>query len=318
MSLRDLILAPRHALVRDLMERTRQPSGATDDREAVARMLARYDFLAVPVVDDQCRLVGIVTHDDVIDVVQQEATEDLQRQGGRRPDRRRTTWRRASSRVWRKPGVLAVAAVRRGTVHVHRDVALRGRDRQAWWCSSLFVPLCISTGGNSGSQAATLVTRAMALGQVDRSRLEAGAAAGAVMGVALGVTLGVIGFVRGAADAGATPGAGRRRCEEPFSVRVPAGRRTRRPSDRDGTVATSTAGRDRQIVRRGRTVRTSGLPEGVSRCEPQRDGESASTSSRRCEVRTKPVEPVAAGAGDRPGGASASACGARWSGRCCR
>src|SRR5205085_9602148 len=79
-SLRDLILAPRHSLVRELMESEVVTVRFDDDQEAVTRLFARYDFLAVPVVDSQFGLLGIVTHDDVLDVVQQEATEDLQRQ----------------------------------------------------------------------------------------------------------------------------------------------------------------------------------------------------------------------------------------------
>src|SRR5262245_19912254 len=80
-SLRDLILAPRHALVRELMETELVTLRYDQDAEAVAQLFARYDFIAVPVVDDQFGLLGIVTHDDVLDVVTREATEDLQRQG---------------------------------------------------------------------------------------------------------------------------------------------------------------------------------------------------------------------------------------------
>ena len=81
-SLRDLILAPRHALVRELMETDIATLRYDQEAEAVAQLFARYDFIAAPVVDDQFGLLGIVTHDDVLDVVQREATEDLQRQGG--------------------------------------------------------------------------------------------------------------------------------------------------------------------------------------------------------------------------------------------
>ena len=79
-SLRDLILAPRHALIRELMETDLVTLRYADDQDAATQLFARYDFLAAPVVDDQFGLLGIVTHDDVLDVVQQEATEDLQRQ----------------------------------------------------------------------------------------------------------------------------------------------------------------------------------------------------------------------------------------------
>src|SRR5207237_8254423 len=84
-SLRDLILAPRHSLLRDLMETNIVTVRVTDDREPVAKEMARYDLLAVPVVDDNNRMVGIITHDDVIDVVVQEATEDVNRLGGAGP-----------------------------------------------------------------------------------------------------------------------------------------------------------------------------------------------------------------------------------------
>src|SRR5262245_24636706 len=80
LSLRDLILAPRFTLVRDLMEDELVTLNYQDDQEKAAQVLARYDFIAVPVVDDAGGMLGIVTHDDVLDVVQEEATEDLQRQ----------------------------------------------------------------------------------------------------------------------------------------------------------------------------------------------------------------------------------------------
>src|SRR5207248_1471003 len=81
-SLRDVLLKPRQVMVRDFMETQIVTVKATDDREKVAQEIARYDLLAIPVVDAENRLVGIVTHDDVIDVVVSEATEDLQRQAG--------------------------------------------------------------------------------------------------------------------------------------------------------------------------------------------------------------------------------------------
>ncbi len=81
LTLRSLILAPRHALVRDLMETQFVSVRTTDERGAVAKVIAQYDLLAVPVVDDQGRMVGIITHDDVIDVVVEEATEDVHRMG---------------------------------------------------------------------------------------------------------------------------------------------------------------------------------------------------------------------------------------------
>src|SRR5205807_2259208 len=81
-SLRELILAPRQSLLKDIMDTHSITVKVTDDREHVAQDMARYDLIAVPVIDNDGRLVGIITHDDVMDVVVEEATEDVHRMGG--------------------------------------------------------------------------------------------------------------------------------------------------------------------------------------------------------------------------------------------
>jgi len=196
-SLRDLILAPRHRLIRDLMETDTITVKASDHREHVAQMIARYDLLAIPVVDDEERLVGIVTHDDVIDVVVQEATEDIERFGG--VSGIVDNYLEASFlSVWRKRSVwlacLFVAELFTFTALASFEHAI-----EQVVVLSLFVPLCISTGGNSGSQAATLITRAMALGHVHLRDWLRVLRHELFMGLALGLTLGAIGFIRAAA-----------------------------------------------------------------------------------------------------------------------
>jgi magnesium transporter len=193
-SLRDLILAPRQALVRDIMDKEPLSVRVTDDPEYVAQELARYDLLAIPVLDDEGRLVGIVTHDDVIDVVVQEATEDVQRLGGVQPLTENyleanfvTIWRKRA--VWL--AVLFVAEMATFNVMAHFDDMLKVITVLA-----LFTPLCLSTGGNSGSQAATLITRALALGQITLADWFRVLRHELLMGVALGLTLGAIGFAR--------------------------------------------------------------------------------------------------------------------------
>lgn len=195
-TLRDLILAPRHALIKDIMESQVVSVRAGDDREQVAKELARYDLLAIPVVDDQNRLVGIVTHDDVIDVVVQEATEDAHRMGGVGPLAENyldasfvTIWRKRA--VWL--ALLFAAELFTFTAMAHFSEQI---DKLS--VLALFVPLCISTGGNSGSQAATLITRALALGQVQLKDWLRVLAHELLMGLALGLTLGAIGFARAA------------------------------------------------------------------------------------------------------------------------
>jgi magnesium transporter len=193
LSLRDLILAPRHALIRDLMEEEVVSVRDTDDREKVAKTMATFDLIAIPVVDDSGRMVGIITHDDVIDVVVQEATEDAHRMGAVSPMPENyleapfvTVWRRRA--FWLAclfvGGIFTVTALARFQDAISTIAML-----------TLFIPLCISTGGNSGSQAATLITRALALGQVSERDWLRVLRHELLMGLALGVSLGAIGFL---------------------------------------------------------------------------------------------------------------------------
>lgn len=164
LSLRDLILAPRHVLVRDLMETDLVTLRYDQDAEALAQVFARYDFIAVPVVDDNFGLLGIVTHDDVLDVVQREATEDLQRQAAVGPIEGNYL-EAGFGTVWYNRGkwlaLLFVLQMLTINVMAHYEGEL---EKVAYLM--VFVPLCLSVGGNAGSQASTLVTRALALEQI--------------------------------------------------------------------------------------------------------------------------------------------------------
>ena len=163
-SLRDLILAPRHALIRDLMESEVITVKFDDDRELLTRIFTRYDLIAVPVVDDHFGLLGIVTHDDVLDVVQQEATEDLQRQGGVGPIEGNYLDAKFGRVWWSRVQWLAVLfGLQMFTINAMSSFETE-LERLAFL--AVFVPLCLSVGGNSGSQAATLVIRALALEQI--------------------------------------------------------------------------------------------------------------------------------------------------------
>jgi magnesium transporter len=220
-SLRELILKPKHAVIRDIMDREAVTVRVTDDREKVARELARYDLLAIPVLDAEGRLVGIVTYDDAIDVVVQEATEDVHRMGAVGPIEE--NYLHASFlKVWRNRALwlacLFGAELLTFSALAHFEDAIK-----AVVVLALFVPLCISTGGNSGSQAATLITRAMALGQVGIKDWWIVLRHEIVMGVALGLTLGVIGLIRGAATPSETLSSPEKRTET-FFIRVPKDR----------------------------------------------------------------------------------------------
>jgi magnesium transporter len=195
-SLRDLILADPAASVADIMQRDVISVRADQDQEIAAQELAKYDFLALPVVDNRHRLVGIITHDDVLDVMIEEATEDAQQMGGVLPmveDYMEAPF----LTVWRKRAAwlscLFVAELFTFTALAHFEDEIK-----VVIALSLFVPLCISTGGNSGSQAATLITRAIALGQITPADWWRALKHELLVGLALGLTLGAIGFIRAA------------------------------------------------------------------------------------------------------------------------
>jgi magnesium transporter len=213
-------MAPRRAILSDLMETHVESVHDTDDREKVAHVFGEYDLLAMPVVDGDGRLVGIITSDDVFDVMVSEATEDVHRMGGVAP-LEQSYLQTSFLKLWRSRAfwlsLLFGAELFTFTALSHFEDAIAEVV-----VLSLFVPLCISTGGNSGSQAATLITRALALGEVtgrDWLRVFRHEIA---MGIVLGATLGVIGFVR----ASFTPESVRSSSpprREAFTVTVPVG-----------------------------------------------------------------------------------------------
>ncbi len=193
-SLRDLVLARRGTPLADITETNIVSVRDTDDREKAAQEFGEYDLLAMPVTDADGRLVGIITSDDVLDVVVEEATEDAHRMGavGPMPDNYLETgfltvwWNRA---FWLS--LLFVTGMLTFWALEYFEGAMKSLP-----VLMFFVPLCISTGGNSGSQAATLITRAMALGQVEVGDWARVLRHELLMGLALGVTLGVLGGLR--------------------------------------------------------------------------------------------------------------------------
>lgn len=282
-SLRDLILAPRHALIRELMETDLVTLRYDEDAEAVAQLFARYDFLAAPVVDDKFGLMGIVTHDDVLDVVQREATEDLQRQAAVGPIE--GDYLHASFfKVWWSRvqwlAVLFVAELLTFTAMAHFEDAI-----SAVVVLALFVPLCISTGGNSGTQASTLVTRAMALGFVTPKDWKRVLKRELMMGLVLGGSLGVIAFVRGAATPSDTR-SGPEKVKNPFTALVPAGTDLIPDEHHDVELAAGTP--QTVIIEKNTRVR---LPKGVEQLDvPNKLPQGwAYEFPAECEVRTEPV-----------------------------
>jgi magnesium transporter len=136
----------------------------TDHQEEVAQKVEKYNLLAIPVVDSGRRLLGIITHDDVIDVVREELAEDAQRIAAVAPLEEAylqiglltLSWKRG---LWLT--ILFFAALLTAFALVHYDQELANYEWLVW-----FIPLIISAGGNSGSQSATLVITAMTSGEV--------------------------------------------------------------------------------------------------------------------------------------------------------
>jgi magnesium transporter len=192
--IRQFLLADPDQTVESLMDRKFIALHATDDREEAVRQMQRYDRVALPVVDSRDILVGIVTADDVADVAEEEVTEDIQKMGGMEALDAPYLDIGLASMVRKRGGwlsVLFVGQMLTATAMGYFETAIERAVVLA-----LFVPLIISSGGNSGSQATSLVIRAMAVGQVRLADWGRVLGRELATGAALGFLLGLIGLVR--------------------------------------------------------------------------------------------------------------------------
>lgn len=162
--LQDLILATPNTKVSDLMERDTLAVELTTDQEEVAKKLARYDEIAIPVVARDGRLVGIVTYDDALDILQEEATEDFHKVGT--VGKLAQNLRHASATVLYRKRVVWLAVLVFGNLFSGAGIAYFEDTIAAYVALVFFLPLLIDSGGNAGSQAATLMVRALATGEV--------------------------------------------------------------------------------------------------------------------------------------------------------
>ncbi|HEY2389004.1 MAG TPA: magnesium transporter [Candidatus Binatia bacterium] len=191
---RELFSAPPTKTVRDIMHTDVVTAHVDMDQEALSRLFQEHNFLAIPVLDDERRVKGIVTVDDIVDVVQEEATEDIQKIGGMEALDEPYLEIRFATMLRKRAGwlsalfigeMLTATAMGRFESEIARAVVL-----------ALFVPLIISSGGNSGSQASTLVVRALALGEVRLRDWWRVVRRELAAGLALGSILATIGFIR--------------------------------------------------------------------------------------------------------------------------
>jgi magnesium transporter len=189
-SLKDIILAKPDQKICQIMNEKIYKVNTTDDQEEAARAIQKYDFLSLPVVDSENRLVGIITVDDILDIVEEEATEDFHKMAAiQLPEERYFRagyFKQLSGRViWLF--VLVLAATISGKVLQNYSLALSSIIALAY-----FIPMLMGAGGNIGSQSSTLVIRALATGELTLAQwwkvLVREAVAGVVIGAVLGTT----------------------------------------------------------------------------------------------------------------------------------
>ncbi len=201
-SLKNIILASPGQLIRDIMNENVFYVHTTDDQEKAVQVVQKYDILAVPVVDNEDRLVGIVTVDDVLDVVQEEVTEDFQRMAGIQTTEeeyfRVGFLKRIINRVsWLV--ILVIAATISQTILKNYSGVLSSVIALAY-----FIPMLTGSGGNTGSQSSTLIIRALATGEIKAGEWWRILLREFKVGVSLGLIMGIIAFMIAAISLGQT------------------------------------------------------------------------------------------------------------------
>lgn len=193
-TVKDLLLNPKTCILSNIMDENIISANTLDDKEEVAGQFEKYDLMALPVVDKENRLVGIITVDDAIDVMQEEASEDIEKMAAILP----------SEKSYLKTGVfvtfksripwllfLMISATVTGTIISSFESRLSG-----WIGLIAFIPMLMGTGGNSGSQASVTIIRALSLGDIEFKDIWRVIWKEFRVSVICGVVLGVVNFVK--------------------------------------------------------------------------------------------------------------------------
>ena len=193
-SIKDLLLSEETELIKDIMDMNSISVHTMEDQEQVANKFNKYDLLAIPVVDDENRLVGIVTFDDAIDVMQDEATEDIKKMAAIIPSDK-AYFRTTVFETWkaRIPWLLLlmISATFTGMIITSFEDALAVQA-----VLTAFIPMLMDTGGNSGGQASVTIIRALSLGEVEFSDIFRVIWKEFRVALACGLTLSVCNFVK--------------------------------------------------------------------------------------------------------------------------
>ena len=191
-SLRDLVTTPGETMLKDIMSKQIHVVRPETDQEEVARIVSQYNFLAVPVVDSEDRLLGIVTVDDVVDIIREEATEDFLQMVGAGKDREillKSSWENARMRL---PWLFASWV---GGILAAFIIGIFDNVLQSTIALAAFIPVIMGMGGNIGTQSSTIIVRGLATGRVSIENsikiLFKEIRVGLMLGILYGLLLGV-------------------------------------------------------------------------------------------------------------------------------
>ena len=196
-SLRDLVTTPSDTMLKDIMTKKVQAVRPETDQEEVARIVSQYNFLAVPVIDSDEKLLGIVTVDDVVDVIREEATEDFLKMVGAGEDREillKSSWENARIRL---PWLFASWV---GGIIAAYIIGVFDNILQNTIALAAFIPVIIGMGGNIGTQSSTIIVRGLATGRVGFENsskiLFKEIRVGLILGILYGILLGLFAIFR--------------------------------------------------------------------------------------------------------------------------
>ena len=193
-TVKDLLMNPYETVIGEIMDTRVIKAVTTEDREEVVDTFNKYDLLSLPVVDQEDRLVGIITVDDAVDVMEQEATEDFEKMAAmlpsERPSLKTSVLQLAKNRIlWLL--ILMLSSTITGSILAEYEAAFAAVPLLV-----TFIPMLMSTGGNSGSQSSTMIIRGMSVGEIEPSDILKVIWKEVRVGVICGLCLAVVNYVR--------------------------------------------------------------------------------------------------------------------------
>ena len=193
-SLRKLVISDSNNTIEELMSKDPVYVNTHDDQEMVAQLFKKYDFIAIPVLDREERLLGIITVDDIVDVIEQENTEDFQKMAGIEPSEAEylstNIFKLAKNRItWLM--ILMISATFTGRIIQRFDDVI-----QAVVVLASFIPMLMDTGGDAGSQSSTLIIRGLALGEIKSKDIFKVVVREFAVSIVVGIVLAGINFIR--------------------------------------------------------------------------------------------------------------------------